>query len=176
MEILGARDFILSLHRHPENNFTDEQTRASFATALKAIASEAAGHGITLHLRLEWNKPPRGLAEGLEWLDRVGATNVKLAANLPQLAVNPPTREMAERLKDKLGLWLVGGMQKDVAGKVWDTHAPIHGSSNPDSLARAVALAPNTPLLLDALYSGPDEEYLEAVALKTGSEEVRSAR
>lgn len=176
MEILGARDFILSLHRHPENNFTDEQTRASFATALKALATEAAGRGITLHLRLEWNKPPRGLAEGLEWLDRVGATNVKLAASLPQLAVNPPTGETAGRLKDKLGLWLVGGMQKDVAGKVWDTHAPNHGSPNPDSLAKAAALSPKTPLLLDALYLGPDEEYLEAVALKTALEQVRSAR
>ncbi len=38
MEILGARDLMLSLHRFPETNFTNEPTRASFTATLKTLA------------------------------------------------------------------------------------------------------------------------------------------
>ena len=77
MEILGAKDLILSLHRHPENNFTDEQTRAAFTATLKTLAGQAAERGVTLHLRVGFGKPPWSVAEGLEWLGRVDAPNLK---------------------------------------------------------------------------------------------------
>ena len=65
MEVLGATDLILSLHRYPENNFTDEQTRAAFTATLKALAGQAAERGMTLHLRVGSGKPPWNVAEGL---------------------------------------------------------------------------------------------------------------
>lgn len=176
MEILGARDLVLSLHRHPENNFTVEQTHASFTTALKTLASEAAGHGITLHLRVDRPKQPRSIGEGFEWLDRVGAANVKLAANLVALADNSPSSDIAARLKERLGFWLVGKSQEDVSGRVWDAHAPLHGALDPDTLKRTRALAPGAPLLLDALYPTPDEEYLEAVALEKAAGKSTAGR
>ena len=81
MEILGARDLIVSLHRQPETNFSAEQTKDSFTATLKALASEAGARGVTLELRVGFGKPPGSLAEGFEWLDRVGAPNVKLAVS-----------------------------------------------------------------------------------------------
>ena len=165
MEILGASDLMLSLHRHPENNFTDDQTRAAFTAALKALAGEAAKRGVTLHLRVGSGKPPRSVAEGLEWIGRVNAPNLKLAVSTVLLEHQPPSAETAARLKDKLGLWLLAASRKDAAGKTWDTHAPIHLRRSTEDPAKSLALSPATPIVLDALYANQDEEYLDAVAL-----------
>jgi len=165
MDALGATDLILSLHRYPENNFTDEQSRAAFTATLKTLAGQAAERGVTLHLRVGFGKPPGSLAEGFEWLDRVGAPNLKLAMNTAMLEQKPAAPEAAARLKDKLGFWLVAASRKDVAGKLWDAHGPIHSARNPEALAWLLALSPGTPAVLDALYANPDEEYLDAMAL-----------
>ena len=166
MEMLGARDLILPLHRHPENNLTDDQTRTAFIATLKALAGQAAQRGVTLHLRVGFGKPPRNVAEGLDWIGRIGAPNLKLAVSTAAAGNPPPAGERAARLKDKLGLWLVAASRKDAAGKVWDTHAPIHSPRTGESPSAWLALSPNTPALLDALLSNQDEEYLEAMALE----------
>lgn len=175
MEILGARDLILPLHRHPENNFTDEQVQAGFAATLKSLAGEAAERGITLHLRITPGKPPRSLVDGLAWLDRVGATNVKLAVSVALFANSPPPAETAARLPAALGLWLVSGSRTDVAGTTWDVHGPINPSLL-GPLRHCLALAPNTPMVLDALYAGPDEEYLDARALENVTSKLRGSQ
>ncbi len=166
MEALGARDLILSLHRYPENNFSDEQTRAAFTATLKSLASQAAERGVTLHLRIGFGKPPGGLAEGLDQLDRVGAPNLKLAVCTAMLGQKPPAAETSARLKEKFGFWLVAASRKDVAGKMWDAHAQIHEGQGLEPLARLLALSPGTPVLLDALYADQDEEYWDAMALE----------
>jgi hypothetical protein len=176
MEILGARDLILPLHRHPENNITEEQARSGFTATLKMIAEEAAVRGVTLHLRVAPGKPPRSLAEGLTWLDRIGAPNVKLAVSTALLANNRPPSEIAARLKDKLGLWLVSAARKDVAGTTWNVHAPIHAAMPPGTLAQCLGLEPNLPMLLDAQYADADEEYLDAVALESTRRKLAERR
>jgi hypothetical protein len=165
MATLGAGDLILSLHRHPENNFTDDQTRAAFTVTLKALAGQSAERGVTLHLRFGFGKPPWTLAESFEWLDRISAPNLKLAVSTANLEQKLPSAEAAARLKDKLGLWLVAAVRRDAAGKVWDTHAPLHLRRNSQDLAKWLALSPGAPALLDALYANQDGEYLDAVAL-----------
>ena len=166
MEVIGARDLILSLHRNPENNFTDEQTRQAFTATLKGLASQAAEHGITLHLRIGFGKPPWNVAEGLEWLSRVNAPNLRLALRTASLGQELPSAEATTHLKDKLGLWLVAASQRDAAGKVWDMHSPVHLQHSPEYLAKWLALSPGSPAVLDAVLANQDEEYLEAVALE----------
>ncbi|MGO8927006.1 MAG: sugar phosphate isomerase/epimerase family protein [Limisphaerales bacterium] len=165
MEILGARDLVLSLHRDPENNFTEDQTRAAFTATLKTLAGEAAKRGVTLQLLVGSGKPPRNVAEGLEWLDRVKAPNLRLVLSTASLGHQPPTSEAVAPFKDKLGLWLVAAARRDAAGKVWDTHAPVHLQRSPEDLAKWLALSPGTPTILDGLLANQDEEYLETVAL-----------
>jgi hypothetical protein len=165
MELLGASDLIFSLHRHPENNFTDDQTRTAFTATLKTLAGEAAKRGVTLQLRVGPAKPPWSVAEGLDWISRVSAPNLKLAVSTVFLEQQPPSGEAAARLKDRLGLWLLAASRKDAAGKTWDTHAPLHSRRSPQDLARSLGLSPAAPIVLDALYANQDEEYLDAAAL-----------
>jgi hypothetical protein len=163
MEILHWPDLILCLHRQPENNFTAEQSRAALTATLKTLAGWAAARNLTLHLRLASPKPPRTVAESLEWLDRVGAPNLKLAISTALLDPGSLPAQVKSRLKTAVGLWLVAGSRRDGSFNLWDDHAPIHSQPERDSLAQAIALCPNAPLLLDGVYPSQDDEY-QAVA------------
>jgi hypothetical protein len=177
METLGAKDLVFSLHRQPENNFTAEQTRASFVATLKALASQAAARDVTLHLRVGFGKPPWNVAEASELLDRVGAPNLKLALSTAPLERQPPSSEIAARLKDQLGLWLIAASRRDAAGKIWDAHAPIHSLSDRAALIRWPAISPATPAVLDAVLDDHDSEYLDAVAFDKAVRQInRPAR
>lgn len=115
---------------------------------------------MTLHLRVGYGKPPWSLAEGFEWLDRIGAPNLKLAVSTAVLEPKPPSAEAAARLKDKLGLWLVAAARNNIAGKIWDAHGPIYSARSPDALAWSLALSPGTPVILDALCADQDQQVL----------------
>jgi hypothetical protein len=49
----------------------------------------------------------------------------------------------------------------DVAEKVWDANAPIRECDDRHALAQILALAPEAPLVFDAMYRNHDEEYLD---------------
>lgn len=58
MEILPARDLVMSLHRYPETNFSEEQAWQSFEATLRQVSERARRREVTVHLRLSLNKPP----------------------------------------------------------------------------------------------------------------------
>jgi len=169
MEVLGARDLIFSLHRHPENNFTDDQTRAAFEQTLKQLAADAANRRITLHLRLAPGKPPWSLEDGVKWLERVNAPNLKLAPSTALLiaAGAKPDADPA-RFRGRVGLWLVSAPGRDVAGRLCDAHRPLHEvrPEDTETLRRWLAVAPGVPWVLDSLCADADAEYLEVAALE----------
>jgi hypothetical protein len=92
MELLGAHQLLLSLHRLPENNY--DKGWEGFDPALKRLADAAAKRGITLNLRLAPGKSPEN---PLPMLTRIGAANLKLAA---------PIERMNARLKPAIGILL----------------------------------------------------------------------
>lgn len=168
MPILGARDLILTLHRHPENNFTGQQTDASFEATLRELATLATGHGVTLHLRLAFGKPPWNLEAGLRWVERAGAANLKLAPSTALLVGQDPSPDLAARLAKWLGLWLVAAPRRDLAGQLWDAHAPLASCTDGEAIKAWLAVgAPNVPLVLDAVLSDQDEEYAEIRAIES---------
>lgn len=166
MRILGSHDLIFSLHRYPENNFTGAQTSESFEKTVRWLARQAAEQDVMLYLRLTLGKPPWNLNEANALLNRVGASNLHLAASTALLAGLPRASEAREILKAKLGVWLVAAPRTDIAGKLWDVHAPLQESNQQTAIMDWVATKPGVPRLLDAVYSTPDEEYRDALTLE----------
>lgn len=164
MQRLGAHDLILSLHRQPENNFDGQQTRSSFVATLQALAGKASERQIKVHLRCAASKPPWTLAEAGKLLDDVGAANLYLAPSTALLEGTDPTAEL-KKIKDRIGLWLLAGSRKDAGGHRWDAHFPFSRAGDAAALLRWLNLAPSAPVLLDAVYADPDEEYLDAASL-----------
>lgn len=166
LKLLGAKDLIFSLHRLPENNLTAEEGEAALVRCVKHIAQQAAVLGITLHLRLAAAKPPKTLTEAVAFMDQVAASNLKLAPSLALLlSGGDKPAAAAALLKERVGVWLAAGIGRDVAGVLWDTHAPVHMLS-PADLKRMEAwrtLAPaSTPVVLDAILRDQDAEYRDA--------------
>jgi hypothetical protein len=176
MPLLGAHDLILRLHRHPENNITTPQVGESERKTLSALAQQAEASHVTLHLRSEDLKSTNWL------IDALRAKNIRIAACLATLSQNAaPSKESAEILNAKLGLWLVAGQRKDAAGTVWDNHTPLRQIESLDNLAKWIALVPDAPKVLDTIDANAtqqngthDEEYLDAVALKQINEKTNA--
>lgn len=160
MPVLGVRDLILSLHRFPENNFTDEQTWAAFEKTLQRLSKKAAALGITLHLRPAPAKPPRDGGEAARFLTRVGALNLKLAASTALGSGGGPGHEQNP------GLWLVSAASRDVSGAIWNRNAPVAGSGQEQDILKMLRAGPDAPVVFDAVYRDLDEEYRDASLLE----------
>lgn len=172
MDTLPSKDLLLSLHRFPENNFSEQQSREALSAALQRIAKQAAEHSITVHLRLAFGKPPGQIAEALRWLDRVQAPNLKLALSTALLTEKQLPVDTKDRLKSAVGLWLIAGSRSDVSGHLWDAHQPFHLSPNPDALAGLLQLAPGVPAVFDGVYENADDEYVDAAAFAAAMERI----
>ena len=71
-----------------------------------------------------------------------------------------------DRLKGRVGMWLVAGKRTDIGGTVWDTHAPLHAVRDAVTITPWLAAAPAAPMVLDAVHEHPDDAYLDAIALE----------
>ena len=163
MEILPARDLVMSLHRYPETNFSEEQAWQSFEATLRQVSERARRREVTVHLRLSLNKPPEDVKKAVEFAGRVGAPNLRLAPSTAfLLASKAGLDENLALLKGQVGLWLVSSSQTDVAGRVWTANGPVRACQDGRALARILAIAPEAPLLFDVPYASPDEAYLDA--------------
>ena len=70
-------------------------------------------------------------------------------------------------LEGKVGVWLVSAPAYDVAGRMWSTHGPIAGYDDGGRLGCLLGIAPDVPVLMDAVYATQDEEYLDARQLRS---------
>ena len=166
MGILGAHDLIIPLQRFVENNISQAATWDGFDATLREICREAGARQITVHLRLAPSRPPRDLNEAVQFVNRVGAPNLRLAPSTALLlAAKSDPQQVADALKDHLGLWLVNTPEFDVAGRLWNACGPIAGSNQAEPLAALLRLNPGVPVLADVPYENQDQEYLDAVAL-----------
>ena len=159
MSKLGTTDIILSLHRHPENNFTGEQTRQSFEETLRTLCADAAARGITVYLRTT-PKTGESINAVVALMDRIAAPNLRWAASTAMLVEQKANAsDVAALLKDRPGLWLASMPAHDAAGKAWTMNASL--AENPDTThaAEYMAAAPGEPVLLDGVYANWDEEY-----------------
>lgn len=164
MPSLGAHDLILTLHTGA-GYFSKEEHWKRFAITLKDLCRQAHDMGVTLYLRNATGKLGT-LDELLGLIDRVGASNLKLAvATGPLLASGQLPPAPNAKLVDKIGMWLVSTPRKDIAGRVWTTDAPLAGSDDRKKVEDWVVLALTAPIVADAVYPTQDDEYREAMAI-----------
>jgi hypothetical protein len=166
MNSLNAHDLILSLHRFPENGFTGEESWNSFEDTLRKISADAEKHGISVNLRMCQGKPPWGIKEAVQFIDRVGAKNLYLAPSVGLLLAQKANPEdIAELIKGKISLWFVGTPEFDIGGNLWNIHAPLATGYWESQITRFLSLAPQVPIILNAVYRSWDEVYRDLQVL-----------
>jgi hypothetical protein len=166
MQAMGSHDLLISLHKPVENNITLPDTWKAFDDSVREICRDAATRGIGVYLRYsEGNKLPTNLDEALQFLQRVGEKNLYLAPSTAVLLDSgADLPNLTEKLKGRVGLWLMNTPANDVAGRLWNIHGPVAGTGQVQRLAAILAIAPDLPILADVAYSGEDQEYADAVA------------
>jgi hypothetical protein len=168
MQIFPVHDLIFSLHRYPEGgHFTKEQSWQSFERTVRQLCERARRQDVTVYLRLSVGKPPEDLKQAVEFIGRVSAPNLRLAPSTAfLLAKGTELSEATKLLEGRVGVWLVDTPQRDIAGRVWNGYAPIREYQDRQSLAKILAIAPESMVVLDAVYKNHDEEYLDAKTLQ----------
>ena len=168
MKIIGSLNLVMSLHTTVENNISLEDTWKEMERSVKEICKYADRFGIKIHLRLAaGNKLPRGKTDdAIRFMERVNMPNLKLAINTAVLLdarVSPD--DLAAKLNGRIGLWLVNTPQKDLSGRLWNTHAPVFASGFENELTELLMIAPEVPMLTDVVFENCDQEYLESMVL-----------
>lgn len=167
MKIFHATELILPLHRFPENNFTEQQTWASFKNTFIHLCDHAKSLGINLNLRLCLGRPPFNIKEAINFIKGVNAPNLKLAPETAfLLAKKVPYEGVTTSLfRNYTGLWLVSGLRKDIEGKYWNQNLPVADFSEKKELSKIINSDKNIPIVLDAIYKNYDQEYIDACVL-----------
>jgi hypothetical protein len=169
MQVFGAHDLLLSLHKAVENNMTLADQWKGFEDSVREICRDAESRQITVYLRLApADKLPGNLDEALQFIEKVGARNLRLAPSTALLLESrADNQQLATKLKGHVGLWLLNTPATDVAGRLWNAYGPIAGSGREKELTALLAIEPGLPILTDVAYSSQDQEYADAVALDT---------
>ena len=170
MKALGARDLVLSQHRHPEIHYVPEQATNAMDATVREICRRAEAQQTTVYLRAYPFKTPADLGSAYAILKRIGAANLKLAPSTAFLAdagANAPG--LTAEVRGKIGLWMAGEAAFDIANRPWNVHKPIAGNKNRGQLLQLLNTAPEAPIVFDVLYENRDAEYQDAMYLSNTS-------
>jgi hypothetical protein len=166
MKILGSENLLLSLHTRVENNISEADTWRDFEKSITEICQYAEKSNIAIYLiGLEGNKLPRNWNDYVNFIDKVNQPNLKLALNTAALIDKGISPDTIEKVKDKIGVWLVAAPEYDLSDRLWNLNASIQSYNRLPELEGIVNVAPHLPIISDVIYENKDEEYKESIAL-----------
>lgn len=162
MKLMGATNALIGTHMPPELGATPEQIEKSFMRGLTCLCQRAKSRGITLFLENRAGHWRGDVPNILLIIDATKADNLKFALNTASAHI-PPAMALAGK---RLGMVLASAP----VGNIGLTQGPIaHGSVDIAALQ-----AVKVPLVLDADYANPDEEFRDVQALWGGPTPVTS--
>ena len=164
-EALGVKDMVFSLHRKPENHCDDDRADDRFLAGVKAFCGRAEAHGVTLHLQPHPEKWFGDVKRTAEFVDKVGAANLRVAINTGHLAMRQD-ESLADAIAaagERLGMVLLCAPAKDLFGQTYDAHLPL--SDGDVDIAPLTAIGGQATLVLDATYRDWDAVYADLALL-----------
>lgn len=131
--LLGAETVILTTHRTPENNSSDEQNYTGTVKTLRDVCSYVAEKGMNSLLRVDFNLHLADISTAEKYLEDINSPSLKLAVRLPLIAAVPP-KEVFD--KNHIGMIFATGELIDEAnGTVWSTEIPVDEGNDSEHLS-----------------------------------------
>jgi hypothetical protein len=90
---------------------------------------------------------------------------MKLALNTAALIDKGVSPDAIEKVKEKIGVWLVSAPRYDLSNRLWNLNSSIQSYDKLNDLERIVDVANRLPVISDVIFDNKDEEYIESVAL-----------
>ena len=163
MEEFGITDLIINTHRKIENNFTAKQFNESMNATIKEICRYASRYKINVNLRMTLGRNAVNLGEISEMVKSINEPNLFVAPSSAIILSNPEELEKNISLLKgmKVRIFLVAAPQKDIYGTLWNINKPVKDLSDKKSLKQLLITNSESTLIMDGIYAGPDEEYLD---------------
>jgi hypothetical protein len=167
MNILGAENLIISLHKPVENNIDRKEMLEHIEQSVRDICHHANQKGITIHLRtLLGNDLLSPMEESYQFVENLNLPNLKLALNTASLIARGISVDELKVIEPgKIGVWMVSAPEKDLSERLWNINAPVANSEFEKELAELLRVAPELPLIHDILLNNTDQEYEESKAV-----------
>jgi len=158
MKLIGSAEAVISLHRKPENHCDDARAADRFLAGVRDLCKRAAQRDIVLYVQTHSHKWYASTREMVEFVDKVGAANLKLAINTGHVMMSgEKIKDAVAAVGDRLGLVLLSSSGSDNFGQTYDTHAPIHGGQ----VDLAAIKKTTVPRVFDADYRSWDEIFAD---------------
>jgi hypothetical protein len=167
MNLLGAGDLILKKHRMIENNFSKEKYSESLQKTLKDICQYSATYKINVHLRTTSGRNGLNLEQASALIHSVKEPNFYIAPVTALILKDPQEVEKnIALLKNlKFRLFLVGAPEEDLFGTHWNNTKAIINFPDQQVLKKLFFTVPGSIMVLEGVYHGPDEEYMDVKIL-----------
>jgi sugar phosphate isomerase/epimerase len=153
MKLMGATEAVIATHMAPELGASAGQIKTSFTNGLRSLCDQAKARGITLYLQNRADRQRGSVPEVLALISEVGADNLRFALNTSRINI----REAISQAGDRLGLVLASAPGPTVPS----AQAPL--SDGGVDLGALKGL--QVPVVLDAVYTQPDEVFRDVKAL-----------
>lgn len=165
--ILGAKDVLLALHRHPENNMSGEESKRQMVQTLKRLCRAAAEKGMTVYLRQSPLRQTGALSSLPHWRTLVDEPNFRPAPSLAaEMLLEERDPAKLARAIELFGtsLWLVSAPAEDVYGQLYSLHEPLVGQKVVSDLKPLVEALKkkNVRLVFESIYPDADAEWRDA--------------
>jgi hypothetical protein len=168
MAVLGASDLILSAHRTIENNFSRDKFNESLQNTIREICRYSAKYKINVNMRMASGRSPVNLQQAIEFVKSVNEPNFYISPASALLMDNRDDfNKNIELLKGlKFRIFLVAAPERDIYGTLWNINLPINKYNDIGKLIQLISSNTECSLVLDGIYSGQDEEYLDIKAIE----------
>ncbi len=166
---LGANDLIINTHRSIENNFTSKQFDESMNSGVKEICHYAAKYKINVNLRMSLGRNDATLVQLSEMVRSINEPNLFVAPSMAIILNNPEEFEKNLALLKgmKVRICLIAAPEKDIYGTLWNINKPVNSFSDKKALKQFLQTNPESALIMDGLYNGPDAEYSDIKTIET---------
>ena len=163
----GSKDLLLSLHRDPENDFSQAQTIVAFNITLHTLLlANTNAYDIQIHLRSAFKNTFSTQIQLLNWLQSENLDKIMPTVNAARYDMEYNT--------SMLGLVMLSGPSSDIMGAIYSLNTPISLLPQPiqSSIQKFICticsdkqcpyMNPTSRwFVLDAVYETADEEYLD---------------
>jgi hypothetical protein len=137
-------------------------------STLKEICQYSAEHKINVHVRTASDRNSNNLEQASALVQSVNEPNLYVAP-VTALILNHPDefeKNIALLKNLKFRIFLVGAPEKDIFGTHWNNTKPITNFPDQQALKKLLLSNPESTLVLEGLYHGPDEEYMDINTLE----------
>lgn len=169
MVLLGANDLIMNTHRSVENNFTTKQFDESMNVTIKEICHYATKYKINVNLRMSLGRNGATLRQISEMVRSINEPNLFVAPSSAIILNNPEEfgKDLALLKGMKVGIFLIAAPEKDIYGTLWNINKPVNSFASKNALKQLLQTHPESVLILDGLFNGPDAEYSDIKTIET---------